>query len=160
MRRFISALVLMATLLGGLSSAQAMPRPERSTSIDEFRITWRCDGPDIHERTTIRVDTIRFPRADDGTRRIFYHFQWRGWMRDRETGERVANNADWNEIRIVKSGRTVRVATLGAYWRVVIPGEGIVFKQIGRWVRDRFFNVLFETPHAVAVKFPQLCRYL
>ena len=153
-----AALQLVVCLLPMGSAASARP-PERRTIVDDLVIEWGCPGPNPVEHATQTTKKTTF-FLGEGLTRIVYHRHWEGWIRHRDTGKLIRDDAVWTDIEYRDHGELLRGVQVGAIWRFVIPGRGIVTHQSGRsiYVSD---GEAWTTPFAEIPDLEDtLCRYV
>jgi hypothetical protein len=121
-------------------------------------IGWSCPGHDPQETfTTVTRETLFL---QDGQRvRAVEHTHWRGWITNRETGELVRDDGDWNTTLFFRGRHVVRAVTTGAVWRFTVHGHGIVVHQTGRYVSEQGEDD-WATPFGGFADFSALCAYV
>jgi hypothetical protein len=159
MKRILLVATMVAgalTVVGG-SPAAAMTVKHETSSYDAT-IPWTCPGPNPIEHYTLSTQTTTF--FVGGKRiRVIDHQEWRGWITNRETGERIRDAGNWNDVYTYEGNHVLRGVTTGAVWRFTVPGHGIVVQETGRSLFEQGSDS-WETPFGGSPDVSALCPYV
>jgi hypothetical protein len=139
-RLLLVGMVVLLTLLP-VGAVWAVP-PEKVT--EEFSwddLFWECDGFDICEKADIRLVTMNFKDRDGNLTREVQHWSLDGGLhRCGDETPFLSYVPAHEKATITESGVTV----VGLFVKVIIPGEGPIFQDVGRVELDSEWNLTFS----------------
>jgi hypothetical protein len=128
---FIVPALAVAAVLVGSPQAGATPPVEEKGSFSGFEKVADCGDFDIWDRFELFWSGKLFFDAEGSPSRIVEHVWGSDTFINSVTGESVTGTINSGEIVDLEAGTANQNGTVG---RITVPGEGLVFVDVGRYV--------------------------
>jgi len=158
-RKTIVAVGVALVAVGAAPTGAQALTVTHTTSSFSSTTRWPCPGRNPVEQFTLTFHDTTFERHGARLRAVS-HATWRGWITNRTTGALVRDASNWTEIFTFgpNGHKVIRHVTVGAVWRLTIPGQGIVLQQTGRDVIDPDGET--STPNAGFIDVSAMCPFV
>jgi hypothetical protein len=143
-RRTVTAVITMVALLAitGIPASVAWAHPPEKETL-EFSWDlpfWECDGFTVYEKADIRLVTMKFYDRDGNPTRRVEHWSLDGGLYRYPDETSFLSYVPAHEKGIFNESGEL-TAVVGLFVKVIIPGEGPIFHDVGRVEFDPDWNL-------------------
>ena len=132
--------VALALLLAFAQPAAAVPPEIERLTLELSGVSVVCDGFNVNFEATVGLTLKFFFNRDGDLIGVHAKSHWRGTSSNSVTGASITDNADFTEFFDLEAGGQT---TVGLLFRWIVPGQGVVYLDVGRLIFDASLNVVF-----------------
>jgi hypothetical protein len=134
----VSLAVVLLAVISPAASADTPVHISESAAGDDFLAD--CGDFDLRDSFTFEIEGTEFSDDDGNVTRVVQHVGGSDTFYNSVTGESVTGTINSGEIVDFVKGTVTQSGTLG---RITVPGEGVFFFDVGKYIIDFEEGLIF-----------------